>query len=256
MISIKVHGGEEIRQHLLLLVQSEEDLRRLHYALGNAVVSATRKHLKSQVTVDGQAMAPRKRFAANPKRLTGKAALKNARMLRRMAASSSPFGNIIKVIPSPEGGLVTWPNDMTAQIAYRHQFGVAGRWDNRSPEGQRELKRWIELQAQQEKRQAHSTGRIRAPATHEQATDLVRLGFFQKVGSGGQIRRDYTWIRSRMSSAQAEMILRKMGKTPAKDAKPQAWDIPLPARPFLGVSKAEMGELRKIIIEKFTRKRR
>lgn len=256
MIEIKSQGIDQVIKTLQLLQLSPEDLKRLHYSLGNAVLSATRKRLKSQTTVDGAAMEKRKRFAANPKRLTGQAALKNARMLRRMAASSSPFGNHIKVLPSIEGGLITWPNDMTAQIAYRHQHGIAGRWDNRSPEGQRELKRWIELQAKQEKRQAHSSGRVRAPATHEQATELVRRGFLQKVGSGGQIRRDYTWIRARMSSSQAALILRKMGAATATADKPQAWDIPIPARPFLGVSDKEMPALRQIILDKFTSKRR
>jgi len=256
MITISHKGLDEAVKIIQLLRLSPEDLKRLHYSLGNAVVSATRKHLKAQTTVDGAAMQARKRFVANPKHLSGMAALKNARLLRRMAASSSPFGNHIKVLPSAEGGLVTWPNDMTAQIAYRHQFGIAGRWDNRSPEGQRELKRWIELQAKQEARQARSSGRVRAPATHEQASELVRRGFLQKVGGGGQIRRDYTWIRARMSAPQAAMILRKMGAAPAKADKPQAWDIPIPARPFLGVSAKEMPELRQIILDKFTSKRR
>lgn len=194
----------KMEQRVALLMMKPGDRKRVFKGAGSTYLKATRNHIRKQKTLFDQPMEPRKRG--------------RGKMLKKM-------GRGLKVKASSKQVSLGWGNKMVARIASRHQFGID------------------EVMTASRMEKIHGRSDYQSPATKKQAKALISAGF--TIGSGtkyksgsnkGKSRRkrpSRRWIVENMSLGQAGMVIRKLKNT---TNPPKRWIIPVPARPFLGVT--------------------
>lgn len=118
-------------------------------------------------------------------------------------------------------GVVTWKNPLTAKIATAHQHGIGETFT-----------------ASKAKRR-YGEPDYNSPATRRQAKALKLAGFKAKKENGkGRKNVSQAWIMQNLTLGQAGLILRVL-RGPSK----KVWQIPLPARAFLGVDNNEYSKI-------------
>lgn len=196
-------GRLKLFEQLQVLTLPPSRRRWLVNRMGRQVINEARKNIRSQRTVDGASMEPRKDKRSRRKLLV--------RMGRGLSVK---HGGDLRAD-------VTWKNSRMARIAYQHQHGVAETWTPAKAE------------------KVYGVPDYRDKATAAQAKSLIAEGFKRQVakkrGRGVALRRvSQKWIRENMTLGQAGIILRLM-RTKNAHGK-QRWEIIPPARPFLGAT--------------------
>jgi len=189
-----------LHEQLDLLSLPRRTRRNITMRMARAVIKDAKGNLRAQRTVYGRSMEARKGTRVRRK------------MLRRMGKGLKPF------MRSPERVDVTWGNGLTAEIADRHQRGMAESWTSAKA------------------RKVYGVPDYSKPATREQAKALLAEGYRLRVqnpsGKGCTLRRvSAKWIMEHLSRGQAGLILRVLRD--ASWAK-HSWEVKPAARPFLG----------------------
>lgn len=214
--SVRVLGNRQLNAQLDRFAREARERQKLARRMGGYVRTLARQNIKRQRTVGGTAMTPaQKRRAARPM-LMG---------LHRQMVVRAAEGN--------KGVTVSWENALMAAIGYRHQEGVGENW---SPGHARRV---------------YGQPNYKARATRKQAKALLREGYRLMVPARGGGRRPkrvtVQWIEEKMTLGQAGLILRliRTGQTRGK----QSWRDTVPARPFLGVTPQQAGELSRKLVK-------
>lgn len=217
MLSIKTKGDLTLAQQIKALGLPPAKRASFHRKLGREVIKSARARIKEQRTITGEKFKPR-------------AGDKKGRMLKKMARGSN-----IRAYTGPNKATVTWPNSLVGKIARAQQEGHT------------------ETYTAERMRREHGKPDYNAPATAEQAKALIKAGYKRYVGkyrSGknkgkGKGRRvSQAWIKENMTLGQAGLILRMF-----RDDGAQQWNVKIPARPFLGLSKNQTKQLGNEIIK-------
>lgn len=213
-----------LRQQLQLIRTNAVERKRLHQVMGRKVITAGRARIRKQQDLDGAKFKARKYHSRK-------------RLLRKLMK-----GNSIKAFVGPNKATVTWPNNRTGSIARGHQEGFSERFTKKDAKrGQPDYE---------------------GPPSDAQAKALMKEGFKRYVGrygSGkkkGQAKKrrvSKAWIKDNMTLGQAGLVLRMMREgtndpnqlTPS----PSAWVVEVPERPFFGLNRNEVIELRDDLIE-------
>lgn len=206
-IDLRVDEKSRLRlsEQLSLLTLPPAKRRRLMNGIAKDVRLDARRNIRSQRTILGRAMEPRKDKRKRRKLLQG-------------------LGKGLTTVH--KGDLhaeVTWKNPVPARIAHQHQFGTPEKW------------------TASKARKVRGQPNYAAPATSAQAKALIAEGFKRRVarkhgkGKGAALKRvSQKWIRENLKLGQAGLILRLMrtGKPKGK----QSWTVKVPARPILGAT--------------------
>ncbi|WP_221800529.1 hypothetical protein [Oceanobacter mangrovi] len=215
-LRIDLAGDKRLKKQLKALQPGPRQRARFHRTTARRVIASAKANIKSQHTVGGQPMAKRKR-GTHP-------------VLRKLTA-----GQRLKAFTGPKRGVVTWQSNRAGKIARAQQDGHTER--KTASQAAREGKRRGEPD-------------YSAPATLAQAKALIAAGYRRPTGqykSGAKAGKSKTRkvsakrITETMTVGQASRILRILrGKASVK-----AWDIEIPARPFFGLSSADVVELKR-----------
>ncbi|EHR1162074.1 virion morphogenesis protein [Vibrio parahaemolyticus] len=183
--------------------------------LGRWEIANTRKRIRQQKDINGQALEPRK----------GK---KRGKVMRRMAKGLTPYVRNANTLD------LTWSNKLTARIAARHHLGQKQKMTKRQMQ-----KRW-------------GTPDYSAPCTKGQARRLRELGYTVPRKSGkGRKKPSLRQLMETVTHGQAGQIIRELTNQPSVTA----WDIPLAERRILGSKEREVTrQLIKILEQAQTRK--
>ncbi len=183
--------------------------------LGRWEIANTRKRIRQQKDITGQALEPRK----------GK---KRGKVMRRMAKGLTPYVRNANTLD------LTWSNKLTARIAARHHLGQKQKMTKRQMQ-----KRW-------------GTPDYSAPCTKGQARRLRELGYTVPRKSGkGRKKPSLRQLMETVTHGQAGQIIRELTNQPSVTA----WDIPLAERRILGSKEREVTrQLIKILEQAQTRK--
>ena len=199
-------------------------MKRLYLArLGRMLIAQTKQNVKRQVTINGTPMTPRKRKPTKERPV-----YRNGKIIRMKKTHQQMFYDLVhksryfgvKLVSDLEARAQFFHGDATGQIAFKHQHGKDEFFSMSGPERRKFL---ATVFSQQELSAFESDG-PRAPgywewATQEQAEALIAAGIQE---SALVITR--TWHKGDIYSYLS---------------KNQSWNIPVPARPFLGISAAQ-----------------
>lgn len=214
-LKLSLQGDLPLHQQLQALQFGSAKRRRFHRIIGREVVQRSRRRIRAQQDLSGRAWKPRKHG--------------RRKMMRRILR-----GRNVKIYAGARRVTVTWPNHLVGQVARRQQEGITETVTARQL-------------ARQERADSDDN------ATVAQARALKREGFRVYVGKSrsGRVRTRHVsqrWIRDNMRMRQAGLILRLI-----RENSPQTtWQIPLPARSFLGLSEAEIAGVSREIISRLT----
>ncbi|MFW5487367.1 MAG: phage virion morphogenesis protein [Desulfovibrio sp.] len=211
-------AGLRLREQLRVFSFTSKEKKIFINKMGTSVRKDSRRRIKDQRTLDGQSMEPRKQRKNLWKKTKKKG--RNRKMLRGLA-------RLMSIDASTNGtGRVGWKNSVTGKIARLHQDGGV-----------------------------EQSGRIKASREEDYvsrsdwcprslAKELIALGYRH----GEQDRRtkkikyrrvSVKWICANMKRRKASAALYML-----QNREPHMrWDINVPARPFLGTSKANTEEL-------------
>lgn len=189
----------QIHQDIAVMQLPATARKRLFRSAGRRYLKSSRDNLRQQKNIDGTPFEKRK---------YGK-----SKLLKNM-------GKSLKFFPSSHAVTLTWPNKTVAKLGYRHQFGID------------------EVMTASRMVKIHGQPDYQAPATKKQAKALIEAGFTiagnkTKKGKARRKKPSQRWILQNMSLGQAGLIIRILRRT---TNPPQRWKIPVPARPFLGVT--------------------
>ncbi|MCJ2164652.1 MULTISPECIES: virion morphogenesis protein [unclassified Pseudodesulfovibrio] len=194
-------GRLRLREQLALVALPRRTRRNITMRMGREIIKEAKTNIRQQRTTYGRSMEGRKDTR------------KRRKLLRGFGRGLKPF------MRGSDRVDVTWSNSMTAQLADRHQNGIAEQW------------------TASKARKVYGVPDYSKPATREQAKALKAEGYKLRVkksrGKGHTLRRvPIKWITENLSRGQAGAILRQMrdGKKRGK----QSWEVKPAARPFLG----------------------
>jgi hypothetical protein len=184
----------DARTQLAMLKLPANKRIRILKTLGRYERTLARKRIASQTSLEGGQFAPRKDG-------------KKAKMLKRLGKTLEPY--------------VKKAN----RLELRHKNALTGRIAALQQEGGSE-----QMSATRMAR-IHGQPDYKAPCSRAQAKALAAEGYKVRKAKGrGYRRASLREIMDTLSQGQAMLILRKLRGKPEK----QRWDIPVPARPFLG----------------------
>ncbi|WP_020411001.1 phage virion morphogenesis protein [Hahella ganghwensis] len=207
-VKIEVGGQLAIQRQLDLLKLPPAKRKRLLGQIGRKVRTATRKRLRAQKGLDGQAWEARK----------GRGQRRMLRKLGRHLAVHSQSNRVD----------ITFNNPLVGRIARQHQEGIS------------------EVMTSGRMRRIHGTPDYDAPASRSLARALRQEGFtIARHGGKGRKRPTLRWITEHLTQGQAGLILRQLQD---KETKTR-WEIPLPARSFLGATQTEIDAMADHLIE-------
>ena len=203
--------ASRIHQDIGLLALPAASRKRVFKNAGRRYLKASRDNIRQQKTIAGNPFEKRK--------------YGRGKLLKNM-------GKSLKFFASPTRVNVTWPNKSVAKLGYRQQFGID------------------EVMTASRMVKIHGQPDYNEPATKKQAKALLEAGFTistgkkfksgQKKGKSRRKRPSQRWIMDNMKLGQAGLIIRSLRNTtnPAK-----SWKIPVPARPFLGMTGGDAAEV-------------
>ena len=210
-VKFDVRHAANMAQRIDLMILKPAAKQKVFENCGRAYLKASRDHIRQQKTIDGRQMAPKK---------YGK-----GKVLKKM-------GQTLKFDATSKQVTLTWPNKSVAKLASRHQFGI---------EEVMTANRMVKI---------HGQPNYADPATKKQAKALIDAGFVISTGkrfkSGtnkGKMKKkrpSQKWITENMRLGQAGLIIRTLRN---QLNRPKRWDIPVPARPFLGMENQEAAEV-------------
>ncbi len=202
---LTVEGMSAINQELSRLRIPLAKRRWVHITLSRKVRVFSRSRIRNSKNIDGSVWQPRKR-----KEFSSKAERNNKKMLRGLGQRMRSRGD-------HDQGVVDWSGHFVAGF---HQFGGDEHWD-----------------AAKAKR-IYGDAKYSAKATRNQALRLLALGY--KIRQGKRWKRPtIKQIISDMSMGQAGYLIKILKGSPTV----KSWTIPVPARPFLGVTQDEQKQL-------------
>ncbi|CCK75048.1 Probable phage protein [Oleispira antarctica RB-8] len=193
--------------------------KKINTRLGREVIKQSRERISKQRTIDSGQFSPR----ANGRK---------KKLLRKMMT-----GKKVKVWAGPNGAKVGWQNSLTGKIARAQQDGYTESFN-----------------AGKVARQESKNEDPDANATKAQAKKLVELGYTRSVGTyktgakKGKARKkrvSQRWIMDNLNTGYAGILIRTIGNEDLK----ASWNVVVPARPFFGLSKSEIKNMGKQIIE-------
>lgn len=189
---------------------------RILKTLGRYERTLARNRIRTQTTTEGSRFAPRKDG-------------RKTKMLKRLGKTLEPF---VKKANRLE---LKYKSPLTGRVAALHQDG--GR----------------EQMSAARMSRIHGKPDYNAPCTRAQAKALAAEGYKVRKQKGrGYRRASLREIMDRLSQGQAMLILRKLRDKPEK----QRWDIPVPARPFLGDTTENVQRQLASIIEQINKTQR
>ncbi|MFA0813242.1 phage virion morphogenesis protein [Microbulbifer epialgicus] len=203
-VQIDLSGYIKARQQFQLLKMPPAKQRQLGGTLARKVRTYSRKRLREQKALDGNAWEKRKESHKKGRK----------KMLRGLSKRMSARGVEL-------GGEVFFADGKTAEIAHQHQYGEPEEWTS------------------QKANKVYGQPDYQAPATRYQARALKKEGYKVRLPGGRKKKPTIRWITENLSLGQAGLILRKLRDDPGKSR----WVIELPERSFLGVTEREISEL-------------
>lgn len=190
-------------EQLELLSMSPQKRAKLLRKMGGEIMSMAKANIRTQHTIDGTPMTPRKRKHKRKRLLS---ALRKAMRVKRINGHSMS---------------VQWQRG-PCLIAGQQQYGHTQKHNAASSE-------------------AHRPPREKndRPATRSVAKALIAAGYRKPVarkrGKGRMFKRaSIKWVQSNMTVGQAGMLVHFLRGDPSR--RPQRWSSTIPARPFLGVN--------------------
>jgi len=204
VIRIDTRELGSLRRRLDVLSMRPQERRRLLGATAKKLRTSNRRRLTHQREVDGAPFVPGKRKMANGRDGTRKVlrGLKNDMRLRYDDDMAKiDFAGI------------------SAMLAAKHQRGFVGQGSA----------------AANARAQAARGVRGTDPATRAQIRALQRLGYRVRTERGQRIPSQ-RWLAENMNTGRAGVIIRALKR---EGDRPRTWDIPVPARPFFGISRED-----------------
>lgn len=203
-LNIQVTGLMTLKQQIEILGLPTKLRRRLMARVGKKVISDSKRRVRTQTDLSGQSYPAR----AKKKRGGSKMLLKLARQLKVIRADGIE-------------AVVGFYKRSSARIAAKQQHGYTQRVTARS------LKR-------------NGTKNQDSPATRDQARALREAGFtINKRKSKNGKKPSLKWVTQNLTIGQAGSLLRQLREQAGESPK-TSWKTTLPARSFLGATKAEI----------------
>lgn len=208
-----VSSALTMKQNIQLLKMNPAKRRRLLKVLSRSVIKKSRNRLKEQKDMEGRKWAERKNQKNKKK------------MLRKLGKSMNATVNA-------KSAKVGFKNPVVGRIAKAQQDGIA------------------EVMTREKMQKKYGQPDYGAPATRKQAKALRDEGYKVRRKNGkGWKAATLKWIVSHLTLGQAGLILRIMRDEPSK----KTWVIPLPSRPFMGVSEKEKNTMIQTIFDQTAR---
>ena len=222
-IQFNIRQAANMEQRIELMIMKPASKQRVFENAGRVYLKASREHIRKQQTIDGRPMEKKK---------YGK-----GKTLKKM-------GKTLQFEATPKQVKVTWPNKSIAKLGARHQFGID------------------EVMTASRMVKIHGQPNYEDHATKKQAKALLEAGFtisagkkFKSGQNKGKTRRkrpSQKWIMENMKLGQAGLIIRTLRNTANP---PKRWNIPVPARPFLGMESNDAAEVLTTEIQKERQRR-
>ncbi|MEI8244360.1 MAG: hypothetical protein WCI51_00935 [Lentisphaerota bacterium] len=237
MFSLVTENWPEVKSAVEALALPPAWKRRLVSRLGRMLIAQSQKNVRTQQTIDGSSMAPRKRMPGKERRVyhkDGSVTYKkvNPLMLSDMVKSKWLGMKLV----SDDEALVHFFRGV-GYVAYKHQYGgkEAGLMRDAMTFPRNIEDHKINLTAARQTLESGKTG-----CSPRQAVMLMRLGWEQ----------DQDWIMSHVSGFAAAKII----KSKQDKVRPGQVQDNTPARPFLGVRARQMAEFREFVLASLNEK--
>lgn len=189
-----------VKQQLTLLALPANKRVALLKKLGRSQRAKARQRIREQKTVTGQ-------------KFTSRSDGKKTKLLKRLGRSLEPY------VKSTNRLELKHKSSFTGRIAARQQGGG------------------VEQMSKQRMVRIHGKPDYDAPCTRAQAKALTAEGYEVKRKKGKNYRKaSISEIMANLSQGKASLILQQLRDKPSK----QRWPIPVPARPFLGDTPANV----------------
>lgn len=189
-----------VKHQLTLLALPANKRVALLKKLGRSQRAKARKRIREQKTVTGQKFTPRNDG-------------KKTKLLKRLGRTLEPY------VKSSNRLELKHKASFTGRIAARQQGGG------------------VEQMNKQRMARIHGKPDYKAPCTRAQAKALAAEGYKVKRKKGRNFRKaSISEIMANLSQGKASLILQQLRNKPRK----QRWSIPVPARPFLGDTPANV----------------
>ncbi len=203
--SLTLTGSDEARR---VIVNAPTDIRRVVMrVLAKKILANSKKRITAQTDLQGQAFTPR-RIKKRGKMIVK---MRDQLVIRSVTDSEAEIG---------------YYKPFTGMIAARHQYGMTMTVHKADFIRQR-------------LRQEHNRPDARhTPATREQATALLTLGFKIRSPSGGWKTPTKKWITENLTIARAGLIIKEL-----RGQAHESWQVVIPLRSFLGISRDEQQRL-------------
>ncbi len=222
-IQFDTRHAAKMEQQMELMILKPANCQKIFEHCGRKYLKASRDNIRKQQTIDGRAMTPRK---------YGK-----GKVLKKM-------GQSLKFKATPKQVQLTWPKKYIAKLGARHQFGID------------------EVMTANRMVKIHGQPDYKAGATKKQAKALLEAGFtistgkkFKSGPNKGKSRRkrpSQRWIMENMKLGQAGLIIRTLRNNLNP---PKSWKIPIPKRPFLGMTGGDAAQVMTSEIKKQRQRR-
>lgn len=171
MLRVDISGQLTLGRQLDVLRLKPAQRRRLGGIMARKVRTYSRRRLRAQRDLQGQAWEPRK--DGSRKMLRG--------LSKRMRTRSDS-----------RGAEVGFADSVTGEIAYAHQHGVPERWDHSKAQ------------------RVYGQPDYDAPCTRKQARALKREGYKVRMAGGRKRKPTMKWMLDNLTQGQAGLILRQM----------------------------------------------
>lgn len=215
MIEVRLEGGEDVVSKLLR-IKDPSLQKRILRKVGRHVVKASKDRIGKQEDIYGIPFTPRADGSGRPLLMGG---------VKKPGVRKSL--KVLEVGLSDLSISVGYDNSFLAMIAERQQFGFS------EPTKERESKR----------KEVDEN----APATREQASALLNIGFKVKRKGKPWLTPSRQWIVKNITTGRAGMLLRILrGSTGTKGI------TTIPARSFLGVSSEDLETISTTLREEIT----
>ena len=221
----RLDGVLPLKRQLQLLALPAAKKRRILAQVGRQLQKKTRANIRAQRDIYGHAFA--KRTAKD------RPAKQRRKLLRKMGRKLTQKVTDRQVEVGFKG--------IAGSIATQHHFGE---------------KRTVTAAGFKREMKKRERGRqyYDAPATKEQAYTLVKeLGYKRSTRGGKKMRVSQKWIRSNMTIAHADMVVKQMREAkglPKRSAS--SWLIKTPARAFFGATAQVASDMATEIFEQET----
>lgn len=200
IITPNSHNALTVQQQLAMLALPTNKRIKLLKQLGRSQRAKARQRIREQKTVDGQKFAQRSDGS-------------KSKLLKRLGKTLEPY--------------VKNAN----RLELKHKASFTGRIAARQQEG------GAEQMSKQRMARIHGKPDYNALCSRPQARALATEGYQIKRKKGRSYRKaSISEIMANVSQGQASLILQQLRNKPKK----QRWNIPVPARPFLGDTPANV----------------